>query len=64
VTRVCLPREIRKVATEYGQIEVKVATLPGGGVKTAPEYESVKKAAQNNGVTLDLVYRAVLRGIG
>lgn len=64
VTRVSLPRQIRKVATEYGEIEVKVATLPGGGVKTAPEYESVKKAALKNGVTLDLVYRAALRGVG
>lgn len=61
VTRVCLPRQIRKVATEYGEIEVKMATLPDGGVKTAPEYESVKKAAEKNGVTFDTVYRAVLR---
>jgi hypothetical protein len=64
VTRVCLPREIRKAPTEYGEIEVKVATLPGGGVKIAPEYESVKKAAEKNGVTFDTVYRAVLRGVG
>jgi hypothetical protein len=63
-TRVCLPRQIRKVATEYGEIEVKVAILPDGGVKTAPEYESVKKAAEKNGVTFDAVYRAVARAVG
>lgn len=64
VARVSLPRHIKKVTTEYGEIEVKVAELPGGGVKTAPEYESVKKAAEKNGVTFDVVYRAVLRSVG
>ena len=64
VTRVSLPRQIKKVATEYGEIEVKVAELPGGGVKVAPEYESVKKAAEKSGVTFDLVYRATLRSVG
>lgn len=64
VTRVSLPRQTRKVATEYGEIDVKVAELPDGGIKTAPEYESVKKAAEKSGVTFDTVYRAVLRAIG
>jgi hypothetical protein len=64
VTRVCLPREIKKAPTEYGEIEVKVAALPDGGFKTSPEYESVKKAAEKSGVSFDTVYRATLRGIG
>ncbi|MBF0633557.1 MAG: nickel pincer cofactor biosynthesis protein LarC [Nitrospinae bacterium] len=64
VTRVSLLRHIKKVATEYGEIEVKVAELPNGGVKVAPEYESVKKAAEKNGVTFEMVYRATLRSVG
>lgn len=64
VARVSLPRQIKKVTTQYGEIEVKVAELPGGGVKTAPEYESVKKAAEKSGVTFEMVYRAVLRSVG
>lgn len=64
VIRLSLPRQMRKVATEYGEIDVKVAELPDGGTKTAPEYESVKRAAERDGVAFDMVYRAALRAIG
>ena len=60
VERVSLPREIRKVKTRYGAIEVKFATLPGGRVKAAPEFESVKKAALKSGASFEMVYRAAL----
>ncbi len=60
VGRVSLTREIKKVKTKYGLIEVKVAYLPGGEVKAAPEFESVRKAAEKHDVTFDTVYRAAL----
>jgi len=60
VDRVSLQREIVKVKTAYGTIEVKVAQIPGGGVKQAPEFESVKKAANRHGVPHETVYRAAL----
>jgi len=59
IERVSLPREIVKVPTKYGEIEVKVATLPNGSVKKTPEYESVKKAAEKTGATFEEVYKAV-----
>ncbi|VAX18014.1 FIG099352: hypothetical protein [hydrothermal vent metagenome] len=60
VYRVSLTREIKKVKTKYGVIEVKVAYLPNGEVKAAPEFESVRKAAEKHDVTFDTVYRAAL----
>lgn len=60
VERVSLPRRVVKVKTKYGAIEVKVAEAPGGAPRPAPEFESVKKAAQAKKVPFDTVYRAAL----
>ncbi|VAX25306.1 hypothetical protein MNBD_NITROSPINAE02-658 [hydrothermal vent metagenome] len=60
VSRVSLPRVIKKVKTKYGMIEVKIAGLPNGGKKIAPEFESVKKAAEKMNAPFDDVYREVL----
>ena len=35
--RTILPRKIEKVSTPYGEIDVKVCTLPNGKVKRYPE---------------------------
>ncbi|MDH5511508.1 MAG: nickel pincer cofactor biosynthesis protein LarC, partial [Nitrospinota bacterium] len=45
VERVSLPRRIVEVQTRYGPITVKMALLPDGGQKAAPEFESVREAA-------------------
>jgi hypothetical protein len=61
VMRVSLPRSINKVKTRFGVIEVKVAKLPDGKKKSAPEFESVKKAAAKYNVSFETAYRAALR---
>lgn len=60
VDRVSLPRTAGRVKTQYGTIEVKKAALPGGGTRVAPEYESVKKAAEKHKAPFDAVYQAAL----
>lgn len=54
--RVVLPREFLTVDTEYGSVRVKVATLPDGTKKYAPEYEDCRKLAEEQGVALKTVY--------
>jgi uncharacterized protein (TIGR00299 family) protein len=59
VQRYALPREMRNVATPYGDIRVKVARLPGGGKKAHPEYEDVRRAAETHGVPLSEVLASI-----
>lgn len=54
--RVVLPREFLTVDTEFGSVRVKVATLPDGTKKYAPEYEDCRKLAEAKGVALKTVY--------
>lgn len=58
IERHCLPREFVKVATEFGEIEIKVAKLNGKIVKFAPEYEQCKTAAAKFNVPLRTVESA------
>lgn len=53
--RICLPREIVKVKTKFGEIKVKVARRAGKIVNAHPEYEDCKAAAANYGVPIKLV---------
>jgi uncharacterized protein (TIGR00299 family) protein len=58
--RIELKRIAAHVDTPFGRIEVKRAVLPGGGVKTAPEYESCRKVAKKHGVTVREVFEAAI----
>ena len=58
--RIELKRSAARVDTPYGRISVKRAVLPGGGFKTAPEYESCRKAAKKHGVTVREVFEAAV----
>jgi len=60
VERRCLERTLETVATPYGPVRVKVAHLPDGSTKRAPEYEDCKQAAQSHQVPLRVVYAAAL----
>jgi uncharacterized protein (TIGR00299 family) protein len=60
VERRCLQRTIEMVNTRFGQIHMKIAHLPDGTIKCAPEYEDCKRAAQAHGVPLRTVYEAAL----
>ena len=58
-----LAREIVKVKTKFGEIEVKVGRLAGKVVSRSPEYESCKQAAAKAGVAVKDVYEEALRGV-
>jgi uncharacterized protein (TIGR00299 family) protein len=58
VKRRSLSRSIVKVETEYGAIDVKVASLDGRFVKQMPEYEQCRAAAAKFGVALLAVEQA------
>jgi len=61
IERSCLPREIVKVATEFGEIDVKIARYQGKVVNTKPEFEQIKKIAAENNLPLREIESAVLR---
>ncbi|MGI9034590.1 MAG: nickel insertion protein, partial [Pyrinomonadaceae bacterium] len=61
VVRNCLPREIVKVETEFGEIEVKVARFNGKIVNAKPEYEQIRKIALQSKTSLREVEKEVLK---
>jgi len=60
VARRVLDRKIISVPTQHGAIRVKLARLPGGGVKAAPEYDDCRQAARDRDVPVQHVYSAAL----
>jgi uncharacterized protein (TIGR00299 family) protein len=58
VLRRALEREMVKVETEFGPIDVKVAHLDGRVVKEMPEYEQCRAAAAKANVPLQTVEQA------
>jgi pyridinium-3,5-bisthiocarboxylic acid mononucleotide nickel chelatase len=61
VERAILKREIVRVKTKYGPVNVKVVEQPGGGRRAAPEYDDVKRIAARKKVPLKAVYDEALR---
>ena len=59
--RQVLDRDIRKVKTRFGTIEVKIGRWNGRVVSIAPEYESCQKAADRVRVPLKVVYAEAQR---
>ncbi len=60
VSRLMLKRESLEVDTPYGAIAVKRVALPDGSTRCAPEYESVRQAAERTGVPAPTVHQAAL----
>jgi uncharacterized protein (DUF111 family) len=56
-----LAREIVKVRTRFGEIEVKIGRLAGKIVSRSPEYESCKQAATKAGIAVKDVYNEAAR---
>jgi uncharacterized protein (TIGR00299 family) protein len=56
-----LERRPVDVETVYGTITLKVASVPGRGERAAPEFESVRKAAERSGRPLREIADAALR---
>lgn len=60
VQRRKLAREVVRVATRYGEIEVKIGRRTGKVVTRSPEYESCRRAAALANVPVREVYTAAL----
>jgi uncharacterized protein (TIGR00299 family) protein len=57
--RRALARRGETVETSLGPVRVKVATLPGGGERVAPEFDDLARIAEKRGLALDVVRRTV-----
>ena len=61
IKRDCLPREIVKVATKFGEIDVKIARYRDKIVNAKPEFEQLRKIAVENDLPLREIESVVLR---
>jgi pyridinium-3,5-bisthiocarboxylic acid mononucleotide nickel chelatase len=61
VERVCLPREIVKVATEHGEIDVKVAEYKGSTINVKPEYEQIREIALKSNKSFKEIESEILK---
>ena len=59
--RVEIPRRTENINTDLGEAQVKVGTLPGGGERVSPEYESCKAIAEKTGKPILEVFDVVRR---
>ncbi len=62
--REILEREWRTVATEYGDVRVKLGSRGGRLLVSAPEHEDCRVAAKAHDVPLRVVHAAALRAMG
>ena len=58
--RICLAREWKLAATEWGSVRVKIGHFQGQRTVAAPEFEDCRKLASEQGVPVAAVYRAAL----
>jgi uncharacterized protein (TIGR00299 family) protein len=58
--RIELPRRCESVETPFGTIALKVASLPGGGERAMPEFESLREAAERTGRPLREIGEAAM----
>ena len=59
VDRTYLKRESHAVATPWGKVAGKTATLPDGSQRFTPEYEAAKSIAEANRIPLQTIYGKV-----
>jgi len=60
VSRLTLPRRIERVGTPWGEVAVKVVTLPDGSERAAPEYDDCLRIAREHAVPVPRVHEAAL----
>ena len=58
VSRSCLEREWREVATDYGRVRVKVGRMGPDILTAAPEYEDCRELARATGAPVKVIYEA------
>jgi hypothetical protein len=61
VERIMLPRTTGAVTTSWGEVAIKVVTLPSGAVRRTPEYEDCVRCSERAGVPLQRVMREAQR---
>jgi hypothetical protein len=62
VDRLKLERRLEKVATEYGEVTVKIGLLGGETVQVSPEFESCKALSEKTGAPIRGIYEAAVEG--
>ncbi|MCA1623007.1 MAG: nickel pincer cofactor biosynthesis protein LarC [Acidobacteria bacterium] len=60
IERNSLPREIVKVQTEFGEVDVKIARFGGKFVNAKPEYEQIRKIALKSNKTIKEIETEIL----
>ena len=60
VARYRLPRTFERVTTRWGEVTVKVATLPDGALRASPEFADCKAISDRDDVPIATVYEAAL----
>ena len=60
VERNCLAREIQKVETEYGEIDVKIAKYKNKIVNAKPEYEQIREIAVKSNIPFRKIEAEIL----
>jgi uncharacterized protein (TIGR00299 family) protein len=64
VSRMILKREIKKVSTPYGPVNVKIIEQPDGSHRATPEYDDVKRIAAARKLPVQKIYNEVMRSFG
>ena len=60
ITRLKLERRFEKVATEFGEVTIKLGLKQGRVVQIAPEFESCRTVSERSGLPLKTIYQAAL----
>lgn len=61
VVRLKLERRFEQVATEFGEVTVKLGLKAGAVVQVAPEFESCRAVSEKSGQPLRAIYEAATR---
>ena len=60
ITRLKLERRFETVATEFGEVTIKLGLKQGRVVQVAPEFESCRAVSEQSGQPLKVIYQAAL----
>ena len=60
ITRLKLERRFETVATEFGEVTIKLGLKQGSVVQIAPEFESCRAVSEQSGQPLKAIYQAAL----
>jgi uncharacterized protein (DUF111 family) len=61
IERDCLPREIVKVETEFGAVNVKIAKYKDKIVNAKPEYDQIREIAVKSKIPLREIEKEILK---